>query len=375
MNLYCKKVLLVMIVILFFTSKIHPGLNINLSDSMELKSGALFRIYLFNDQRIQWSGVETTFGSEALISADIHKKTEKGKLKVESEFLINQPYGENILKDEYRIKYHPNFKIDPFRISKLNLQYHTGKIILKIGKGETPFGKTYFQIFSNDFNFGNPFIRTEAILWRETGIFFTFKPGSFRLDLAVTNGEEDKDTNSSKAGILRIGLEGKNSAIGASIKAQDGIGSEQQKQYNNHIGIDFMLRLSVFRISGEIIYDQYGFHKYIHDDDIFWERSLYYRDIFYKHKTPLTGIGGYIDFGYKKSKFYINLNIGYYKPKEIGNPLHDDPITRIILKVKYLLLNRFDAYGLVFFENNRTEESWSSGARSYAFLAGFCYTI
>ena len=95
----------------------------------------------------------------------------------------------------------------------------------KIGKFVTPFGRTYFPLYTNA-DWDAPFIRTEVIGWRETGILAHYKSGYFVGDIALTNGGENLYTNSSKFLVARVGLESDCWAIGCSAKKGNGNGSE-----------------------------------------------------------------------------------------------------------------------------------------------------
>jgi hypothetical protein len=349
--------------------------NIRISDTTALKLDLVFRGYILNDQRIYWSGLETSFGAEAAVRGTIEKKFRGGMLDVESEFFLNQPFGRNILTDEYREDYMANWQIETFQISKLNIGIRLGKWTIRVGKALPPFGRCYFNFYSNNLNFGAPFIRTEAILWRETGLLVQYRNGLFSFDIAAVNGEENRDTNSSKAGIVRLGLGRENWGVGFSYKEQDGIGSEQQKEYKGHTGFDFMFRVSKFTVSGEWIWDRYGFHREFDEEDIYWPRSLYFRDIFYQYKTPIKGKGGYLNLLYESSRVAVNVNYGEYYPQEIGNPLHDPPIKRLVGKIAVSLLENFRIYFTGILENQREEESWSSGAKPYAMLLGIEYQL
>lgn len=368
------------IAILFFalaglTGTLPALEEIRLSDSATLRLDLLFRGYGLNDQRIYWSGLETSFGTEAAIQGLIEKKFRGGSLNVESEFFLNQPFGQNILTDEYREGYMPNWEVETFQISRLNLALRLGKWTIRFGKAQSPFGRYFFDFLSNNLNFDAPFIRTEAILWRETGLFVNYQKGLFSLDIAVVNGEENRDTNSSKAGIIRLGLQKSNWGAGFSCKAQDGIGSEQQKEYKGHTGFDFWFQVSRFTFSGEWIWDQYGFHRPFEEEDIFWPRSLYFRDIHYQYKTPIKGQGGYLNLLYRYSRVTVNVNYGQYTPQEIGHPLHDPPIKRLVGKIAVSLMRDFRIYFAGLLENQREEESWSSGAKPYAMLLGLEYRL
>ena len=358
-----------------FTGLLFSLEKIRISDSTDLKLDLAFRSYAIDDQRIFWSGLEISFGAEACIRGLIEKRFKGGKVMIENEFFVNQPFGENILTDEYREDYMANWKVETFEMSKLNIGVQIGGLNIKFGKALTPFGRSYIHFFSNKLNFAAPFIRTEAILWRETGLFVNYKLKFLSFDIAAINGEENLDTNSGKGGIFRLGAEGKNWQIGVSYKIHDGFGSEQQKEYKNHTGIDFMFRISKLIISGEWIWDEYGFHRPFDVEDITWPRSLYFRDIFYQYKTPIKGKGGYVNLLYRSKKLIFNLNYGEYTPQEIGHPYHDPPIKRAVGKICYDFIKDFRIYFIGLLENEREEESWSSGAKPYALLLGLEYTL
>jgi hypothetical protein len=350
------------------------------ADNRNIILDALVRGYYLNDQRISWSGLEETFGAEAALDIRAHKSLDGWSVKAEGVFFLNQPYDRNKLRDEERIIYYPNFDIEPFEISQLNLQFERDNLVIKIGKSESPFGRSRFPVFSNS-RLDAPFIRTEAILWRETGVFLKWRPVFFVIDLAVVNGSEDMDTNSSKGGIARLGAEGKSWAFGISGKKQDGIGSENHKYYKNHYGFDFMLCSSSVVFSGEAIYDEYGFRYEIGDAEVFWPRSLYDRDLFYKRKTPIYGRGGYVDLTYHGEKLTAGINYGEYHPKELeikvygGREInHDEPIRRWVLKAAYGLAPGLQAYVVGLFENNRrTVSDMRSDVAGVAVLAGIQY--
>lgn len=353
---------------------LHGEVNIKVNDSTEIGIDALFRTHMLNDQRLQWSGLETTFGVESVLTTTLRKKLSWGKLEVKSQFFLNQEFDKNRLTDETREKYLQNYDINPFEIKQLFIQLTRGDFSIGLGKHPTIFGRNYTVSFSNAF-FGDPFIRNEAILHFETGLFIRYNPGIFIIDLAVVNGSEGMDTNSSKGGMARIGLQGKNWAFGVSAKMQDGIGSEWQKRYNNHAGVDLMFEAGAFRFSSEFIYDEYGFHREYSIDDVFWGRSYYYRDVFYKHKTPIKGYGGYVDLQYETEKFLLELNYGEYHPEEIGHIYHDDPIKRALVKIRLRLATGLHVFGVGLLETEREKEPLFKGASDYGFLVGFQYRL
>lgn len=355
-------------------SSLYGEVTVKVNDTTHIGIEALFRAHMLNDQRLQWSGLETTFGVESVLTTNIEKKLKKGSLGVAVQLFINQPFNKNILADDSRRKYLQNFEIETVEVKQLYIQFSRGNFSIGLGKHASIFGKDYTIGFSNAF-FDYPFIRNEAVLNFETGVFISYTPGIFTFDIAVVNGSENMDTNSSKGGIARIGLKGKSWCFGVSAKAQDGIGSEWQKQYKNHAGVDFMFKIGALCIASEVIYDEYGFHRQYSIDDVFWGRSYYYRDIFYKHKTPITGVGGYLDLQYETSKLFLELNYGEYYPKEIGNPYHDDPIKRILVKLRLKLADGFHAFAVGLFENQREKEPLFKGASDYGILVGCQYSL
>jgi hypothetical protein len=355
-------------------SSLYGEAAINVNDTTHIGMDALFRAYMLNDQRIQWSGLETTFGVESVLTASIQKKLKKGTLDVCTQLFVNQPFNKNILADESRQKYLQNFQGDTVEVKQLYVKFTRGNFAIGLGKHPTIFGRDFTVGFSNAF-FDYPFIRNEVILNFETGLFIRYSPGIFTFDLAVVNGSENMDTNSSKGGMARIGLKGQNWGFGISAKFQDGIGSEWQKQYKNHAGVDFMFKSGAFRVASELIYDEYGFHRQYNIDDVFWGRSYYYRDIFYQYKTPITGVGGYLDVQYETAKFFLELNYGEYYPKKIGHPYHDDPIKRVLVKLRLCLAEGFHVFAVGLFENSREKEPLFAGASDYGFLVGTQYSL
>ncbi len=332
------------------------------------------RSYFSNDQRIQWSGVEATFAAEAVLHGNVSRKVGRSEIFAGGEFRINQSFDNNILVDEYREQYLQNFKVDRFQIARIFVGFKTRNIEISLGKRKSVFGRDNFLHFTNSEIF-QPFIRTESILWWETGIFIGYSSGILRLDLSIVNGGPDKDTNSSKAAVARGGIELKNITFGISAKIQDGIGSEWQKQYKNHIGFDLSVRSGNFFIYAEGIYDEYGFRKEFNSNDIFWGKSLYYRDQFFKSETPITGIGGYLGLRYHNKKFILDLNYGEFHPEEIGDPYHDPPVKRGILKIIYNFTKEFNLFAGILIENDRLRESVFSGAEGFAYLAGLKFAI
>ena len=337
-----------------------------------LSIGGRAQAYYSMDERIQWSGVEQTFGAEARLEAALNQTHPWGRWSAEGEFYLNQPFGKTLLLDENRIKYKPNFTREPFEISRLALRLQHGGWTWKAGKMETPFGRCRVPVFFNS-KWDAPFIRTEAILWRETGLFAVYRRGPFSLEAGIANGEEDRDTNSESARLARIGLEGETWEAGLSVKSQDGISSERQKRFNGHTGMDFQWRRGRVSVYGEIIRDEYGFRHPLADEDIFWERSLYERDVFFKGDTPVTGVGGYVGTGIQFDAWSLDLILDAYRPEKIGQPLHDQDVRRALLKGTFRPWASMTAFGVVLLENHREVRSWQEGRKGLAVALGAAY--
>lgn len=318
-----------------------------------LQVDGLVRAFYLNDQRLHWSGQEATFGAEAILAPLARRQYGAWHTQVGGEFFLNQPFDRNILADTpLRRSYSANFDLDVFEISELFLAIQRGDWTMALGKITTPFGRTYFPLYTNS-RADAPFIRTEAILYRETGLLIRYQPGILVVDAAIVNGSEDRDTNSAKALISRVGLKSANWAVGASIKSQDGIGSEQQKYFNAHVGADAMIRHGPFTLSAEVIYDEYGFRRpELDPNDITWGRSIYYRDTHDRPFEPITGLGYYIDLSYYGDTWLWSLNYGQFHPEQIGHPQHDIVKRRGIVKIAYQMTPSFQWYSVTMIEND-----------------------
>lgn len=163
------------------------------------KVDGLARGYYRNDQRIAWSGVEETFVAEGVITAQLRRQCDNWEIWLDGEFYINQPFDQNIITaTQEQISYLGNYHVNTFEISKLSISCRHDDFTLTVGKMMTPFGRVYFPLYTNA-RIDAPYIRTESILWRETGFLLRYQPGILVADVAMTNGTEDLDTNSSKA--------------------------------------------------------------------------------------------------------------------------------------------------------------------------------
>ena len=350
-----------------------PG---TLGSPTEMSDGFSFsglaRAYYLNDQRIEWSGQEATYGAEAIVAGGASRDFEGWQTGVCGELYLNQPFDLNILVDTTeRVSYRGNFEYETFELSQLYLHTRRGDWLFALGKMTTPFGRTYFPVYTND-RLDAPFIRTESILWRETGLLLQYDPGIWTLTTALMNGGPDRDANSSKALVARVGIDTATCAIGASAKWQDGIGSEDQKITNNHVGIDAMIRRGPFTLSGEAIYDQYGFRRDTFDpNNITWGRSIYYRDQNYRPYEPITGFGYYVDLVYAGEKWLCQLNYGEFYPKQIGDPLHDTATRRALVKAVRHLNPFTDFYSALTIENDLPNAQAGRTRKGLALLAGF----
>jgi len=320
--------------------------------------GVKARSYYLNDQRLEFTGLEATFGVEGVLGAGVHQQVGEWELITECELFVNQPFDRNIFIDSpMRRSFARNFDVDVLQISQLYLAAQRGDLYLATGRIVTPFGRFYFPNYLNSFA-DSPFIRSEAILFRETGVMARWEPSIFSLTAALTNGGPDRDSNSSKALIARAGLNFEQFSAGASVKYQDGIGSEDQKFHNNHVGLDAAWRNGPWTLSSEVLYDEYGARRPgLNLDDIFWGRSVYFRELHNPSGGPLTGFGYYVNLGYDAGgPWMFQLNYGDYFPRQqLGVAPHDSPVHRGLFRAVYRATPNWEVYGTVLTEN---EGSW-----------------
>jgi hypothetical protein len=355
-------------------------LNFEVGDDTFVCLDGVARGYYLNDQRIQWSGVEEVFGAEGILRPAVYYHKEGWTVSAEGEFFINQPFGRSILSDPHRDVYRANFDVDVFEVFQLYAQANYDDFYLRVGKSRTPFGAYSSPMFTNRL-IDAPFIRSEVIAWTETGVFVHYEPGMFSLDVAFTNGEPDLDTNSSKAFVGRAGLQGDFWGVGMSAKWHDGISSENQKRYNNHVGFDAHLCLfERWVVYGEAIYDEYGFHRDFFSDkakapDSLGRRSIYLRESFKNDKSPIVGRGWYVAGGYRGEKVLCDLSFGSYYPQAIGVLGHDDAIHRGVVKVSYNVTAHLQLYAVGIVENNRETVYPLSLNKPYAVLGGMQFVF
>ncbi len=304
------------------------------------------------DHRIWFTGQASDFSVEGGLYGYLQTTESAWTTRLDCELYINQPFDRNRLVDTpQRMSYDPNFALDVLEISQLVISARNEDWLFAAGKMVTPFGRFYFPLFTNRMD-DAPFIRTEAILWRETGLLAQYDPDMFVATFAFTNGGFDRDANSSKAIIARLGLQEENWAVGSSVKWQDGIGSEGQKETNNHVGLDAMYRHGQWVFSGEVIYDEYGLRRGdLMLDDIFWGRSLYNRQLQQAIYGDMYGVGYYLDVGYLADHWQFHVNYGEYHPKFIGERIHDTVSRRGIVKGAYNFNKNFAWYTMLMLEN------------------------
>jgi hypothetical protein len=136
-----------------------------------------------------------------------------------------------------------------------------------------------------------------------------------------------------------------------------------------------MFKLSNIEFSAEAIWDEYGFHRYYDPQEIFWPNSIYYRELFKAYKEPIKGFGWYSNIKIDIKKILINLNYGVYEPENIGNIYHDITIKRFIVKFSFEPLTELRVFFTGVLENTKPEESWREGAKGFAGLFGFAFSI
>jgi len=340
--------------------ELPPGqlLNYSTDDGTIIQFDGLMRGYYRNDQRIEWSGLEDTFGAEAIIRPALQATQGAWTISAEAEFFLNQPYGSSILSDSVRDLYKANFSYPVFQIFQLYAQVQRGDSTLRIGRSRTPFGRYDAPMFSNAL-LDAPFIRTEAIGFAETGIFYHYEPGRWSVDVALVNGEVELDTNSSKALIARVGRVRDNLQFGTSVKIHDGISSEQQKRFNSHVGVDASWQYGPWTAYGEVILDAYGFYRDFNNQGNplgLGKRSLYGRDIFRGQRAPIFGVGWHAGLTRRGERLLLDLNFGSFFPEPLGIAFHDEPIHRGVIKGAYSISRNLEYFTVAIVENRRTQE-------------------
>lgn len=337
---------------------------------------ALARSYYVNDQRIEWTGQEATLGMEGILAGSVHRQTGQWTHGVTGEIFLNQPFERNVLVDTpTRQSFAANFDIEAVQIQQLYLSMQRGDFSIIVGKMTTPFGRTYFPLYLNDYS-DAPFIRTESVFWRETGLLLQYEPGPWTFSAMLVNGSRDRDTNSSKGIVARVGYDTPWFALGASVKKHDGVGSEHQKIFSNHVGIDGMVRRGNWTLSGEAIYDQFGLRR---DNfaltSITWGRSIYNRELNNVSGEPTTGFGFYANLGYENDCYSVMVNYGEFYPQELGDHIHDRVTRRWIFKGVRHFTENFDFYAMYLRENDVARAQEVRTRRGIDVLVGFQFEL
>ena len=330
----------------------------------------LARAYYANDQRINWTGMEATFGAEGILAPRFIAEVNGWNISANGVFFLNQHFDGNKLDEPGLAPYHKNFEVDPFQIWNMNVRFTKDDLTISVGKDNTPFGRYYFPLFTNS-RMDSPFLRSDVIQWVETGIFARYSPGIFVGDIAITNGLAERDTNSMKALVARLGINTPSFVAGISGKLHDGSGSEKQKQYGSYYGADAMMRWGAFDLSGEFTYDQYGMWHDFDPNNITWGRSLYYRDLYSgQQRVPLSALGYYLNLGWTHPRLRVDLNYGEYYPHAIGNVLNDTPVRRGLAKATWRVMPHVESYTALLWENVRPLEPFRKWQLGTALLSG-----
>jgi hypothetical protein len=342
----------------------------NYADS-ELRLWGVGRGLFYTDGRYEFTGQETSLAAEGQLLADWTRRSGDWWTGLTGECYLTQPFDRNILVDDpLRASYAHNFEIETLQLSQLFVSLGNERWTIDFGKFITPFGRYYGPIYTNLLT-DLPFIRGEAIRLRETGAQLRYHSGIWRHSAAITNGSSDRDTNSSKALVARAGWDTGDWAGGLSVKTQDGIGSEGQKSFNNHTGIDLSWTHGRLRLAGEVIFDEYGTRRPGLDlNDITWGRSLYNRQLNEGLYDPITGTGWYLNATWTRDRGTSVVGFGQYFPEFIGDPINDQDNWRILLKNSWQLGARTELFASGFIEPSLENFAIAHTRYGYLWLAG-----
>jgi hypothetical protein len=318
----------------------------------------VIRGFYRNDQRIEWSGVEDTFGAEAVLRS--RWETERGLWRVaaQAELFFSVQNGRSILSDPARDPYRDNFIVPPLQVFQLFVEAHYGDFSVRLGRFRTPLGNYDVPMLTNTL-VDAPFLRTDVVGFAETGLLLSWQPGIWSFQVGVTNGEPDLDTNSSKALIARVGAAAEHWAGGVWIKAQDGTSSDQQKRFNSFVGFDAQLKFGVWTIYSEGALDEHGLYRERDpqgNPPALTPRSLYGRDVFKSPSQPIYGGGFDVGVTWRRERVLLDLNYGLYFPERIGLPFHDELIHRLVAKAMFEIAPRLHVYTVGIVENRRHHE-------------------
>lgn len=333
------------------------GLVFPFDDGSTLRIDGTARAFLKLDERINWSGVESTFGGEAVLRPLFETQQGAIRWRARGEFFLNQPNGSSILSDPVRDLYRANFTVPAFQVFQLALEAERGDWLVRFGRIATPLGRYDVPMLTNAL-IDAPFLKTEIIGFTETGIFVRWNPGSWSFEAGFSNGEPDLDTNSNKALVARVGYDAPRWSAGVWIKAQDGISSEQQKRFNSFAGFDASVRAGEWTVYAEGLVDQHGLWRdpaLLTNPAALGVRSLYGRDVFIGFATPIYGGGFDIGATLHRGGLLLDWNWGAYWPQQIGVPSHDAPVYRATFKLLWSLAPRVDLFAAVISETSRPQ--------------------
>jgi hypothetical protein len=106
-------------------------------------------------------------------------------------------------------------------------------------------------------------------------------------------------------------------------------------------------------------------------DDIFWGRSLYYRDLNKGLHDPITGYGYYVNLSYDGSFWSWLINYGEFYPEELGVAQHDTITRRALIKSSHHWTPNWETYGILMIEND-LPNSFSGRVRRGQYLVVGC---
>ncbi len=356
--------------------RVPIGYQFSTSDGREVCLGAIARASYLHDQRYEFTGTESSFGVESQLFGAVCEPIAFGSVRFTGEFYLTQPFDRNLLVDyAERESFAHNFDVEPLEISQLTIDWSYGDWRTTWGRFVTPFGRYHLPLFSNNRD-DSHFLRSEAILFRETGLLVEWQPEIWQLALAMTNGSDGRDTNSSKAVVSRCGVELENFVGGVSVKWQDGTGSEGQKEFNRHAGFDVLLRNGPWAVASEFIYDQYGLRRPGFDlNEITWGRSLYNRQLNIGRNEPITGVGYHTSLIYHDCGRTWTLGYGQFFPQQIGDSIHDISTRRLMGQLQLNWSSHVSSFATTYWENSVPAAQGGRTRHGLYLLTGLQYSF
>jgi hypothetical protein len=130
-------------------------------------------------------------------------------------------------------------------------------------------------------------------------------------------------------------------------------------------------------LSGECIYDQYGFSQPGFDpNNIYWYKSIYFRDESSGQPgVPLTGVGYYFNLDYCAGCWNATLDYGEFYPQHTGTAPDQRVQRRGLIKVAYRFTDPLQSYTVVILENDGYLAQDNHARSGVAFLQGFQLTF